>query len=71
MILTLVFSLIEALLILPSHLAAPSRPKLSLSSLDRLRTTLNCGLERCVDRFYRPFLQRALDWRYLTIAAFR
>jgi multidrug efflux pump subunit AcrB len=70
MILTLVFSLIEALLILPSHLAAPSRPKLSASRLDRLRATLNRGLERFVGRYYRPFLQCALDWRYLTIAGF-
>ena len=70
MILTLVFSLIEALLILPSHLAAPTRPKLSASGLERLRAILNRGLERFVERHYRPFLQRALDWRYLTIAGF-
>jgi multidrug efflux pump subunit AcrB len=70
MILTLVFSLIEALLILPSHLAAPTRSKLSASRLDRLRATLNRGLERFVERYYRPFLQHALDWRYLTIAGF-
>jgi len=70
MILTLIFSLIEALLILPSHLAAPERSKLSVSGLDRLRATLNRGLERFVERYYRPFLQRALDWRYLTITVF-
>ena len=70
MILTLVFSLIEALLILPSHLAAPTRPKLSASALDHLRAILNKGLERFVERYYRPFLQRALDWRYLTLAGF-
>ena len=70
MILTLVFSLIEALLILPSHLAAPTRPKLSVSGLERLRAILNRSLERFVERHYRPFLQRALDWRYLTIAGF-
>ena len=70
MILTLVFSLIEALLILPSHLAAPNRPLLSASWLDRLRALLNWNLERFVKRFYRPFLQCALDWRYLTIAGF-
>ncbi|MEI6068633.1 MAG: efflux RND transporter permease subunit [Methylococcaceae bacterium] len=70
MILTLVFSLIEALLILPSHLAAPTRQRLSLSGLDRLRNKLNRGLERFVYRYYRPFLQWALDWRYLTLASF-
>ncbi len=70
MILTLVFSLIEALLILPSHLAAPSRTKLSTSWLERLRATLNRSLERFVERYYGPFLQRALNWRYLTLACF-
>lgn len=80
MILTLVFSLVEALLILPSHLAAPNkrRPGDAKSSpegdsatrLDRLRTNLNLGLDRFVDRHYRPFLQRALDWRYLTVSCF-
>jgi len=70
MILTLVFSLIEALLILPSHLAAPSRTKLSASGLEHLRAILNRGLERFIERYYRPFLQRTLDWRYLTIAGF-
>ena len=70
MILTLVFSLIEALLILPAHLSTPSRPKRSTSPLDRLRATLNRGLERFVNRYYRPLLQYALDWRYLTIACF-
>jgi len=70
MILTLVFSLIEALLILPSHLAAPNRAGTASSGLERLREKLNRGLERFVDRYYRPFLQRALDWRYLTVTGF-
>ncbi len=70
MILTLVFSLIEALLILPSHLAAPNRPVTKSSKLERLRGKLNQSLELFVDRYYRPFLQYALDWRYLTIAGF-
>ncbi len=70
MILTLVFSLIEALLILPSHLAAPNRAVSSSSGLDNLRGTLNRGLERFIERYYCPFLQCALDWRYLTVSGF-
>ena len=70
MILTLVFSLIEALLILPSHLADPNRASTSASWLDHLRGKLNRGLDCFVDRYYRPFLQRALDWRYLTVTGF-
>lgn len=69
MILTLVFSLIEALLILPSHLAAPNRAVTS-SRLECFRGKLNLGLERFVDHYYRPFLQLALDWRYLTVTGF-
>ncbi|WP_434110157.1 efflux RND transporter permease subunit [Methylocaldum sp. GT1TLB] len=70
MILTLVFSLIEALLILPAHLAAPSRPGPYVSRLERLRIRLNRGLEDFVRRIYGPFLEKALAWRYLTVAAF-
>ncbi|MDO9107197.1 MAG: efflux RND transporter permease subunit [Methylovulum sp.] len=70
MMLTLVFSLVEAMLILPAHLATasttPSRP----SRLDRLRDRLNQGLDGFVNRYYRPFLEAALAWRYLTVACF-
>ena len=70
MILTLVFSLIEALLILPSHLAAPSPARTSNSKLEGIRRILNRSLERFVERYYRPFLQCTLDWRYLTVTCF-
>jgi multidrug efflux pump subunit AcrB len=70
MILTLVFSLIEALLILPAHLATPSAPNPSSTPLTRLRTTLNRGLQHFIHRIYEPFLEKALAWRYLTVATF-
>lgn len=70
MILTLIFSLVEALLILPSHLAKPHRAKSSTSKLEYLRSKLNRSLEHFVERYYRRFLQRALDWRYLTVSIF-
>ncbi|SJM90085.1 efflux RND transporter permease subunit [Crenothrix polyspora] len=70
MILTLVFSLVEALLILPAHLAvAPSKNQAD-SKLTKLRTQLNNGLDKFVNRYYQPFLQLALRWRYLTLACF-
>jgi multidrug efflux pump subunit AcrB len=69
MILTLVFSLVEALLILPAHLAAPMRSQ-SPSKLAGIRAALNQSLDRFVDGYYRPFLQCALRWRYLTVACF-
>lgn len=70
MILTLVFSLVEAMLILPAHLATASVEPATPSRLDRLRTRLNRGLDGFVKRCYRPFLEAALAWRYLTVACF-
>lgn len=70
MILTLVFSLIEALLILPSHLVAAVELNANPTRLQKLRTRLNQGMDRFVDRVYRPLLKIALSWRYLTVALF-
>lgn len=70
MILTLVFSLVEALLILPAHLAYGSTERSSPSRLERLRSRLNRGMDDFVGRYYRPFLNAALEWRYLTVACF-
>jgi multidrug efflux pump subunit AcrB len=72
-VLTLAFSLLESLLILPSHLAhqrrtnAPSRRSV-LARWARLQDRFHALLERGVDRIYRPLLQRAIEWRYLTVA---
>jgi multidrug efflux pump subunit AcrB len=70
MILTLVFSLAEALLILPSHLVAPIEPPARPTRLQRLRRRLNRGMDRFVEQIYRPLLETALAWRYLTVALF-
>ena len=70
MILTLVFSLIEALLILPAHLATPPKPAASIISLVSLRAALNHGLQNFIHGVYRPLLEKALAWRYLTVAIF-
>ena len=67
----LLFSLIESLLILPAHLAhginerPPSAPvKLWL----RFQGFFSGLLESFVEKVYRPVLDRALEWRYLTLA---
>lgn len=70
-VLCLAFALIESKLILPSHLAlmgsshqVPKSPKRDITGyLDR-------KLRRFIERVYRPFLQRAINRRYVTMASF-
>jgi len=70
MILTLIFSLMEALLILPAHLAVPTASDSRFQRLTHWRERLNHGLEAFVLAYYRPLLQRALAWRYLVLSLF-
>ena len=70
MILALAFSLVEALLILPSHLAHEQPPTTKPGMLDRVRAVLNRGLELLLNNFYRPLLQTCLNWRYTVVALF-
>ncbi|OAI21906.1 MULTISPECIES: efflux RND transporter permease subunit [Methylomonas] len=70
MILTLIFSLLEALLILPAHLAVPAAIDTRFERLTHWRKRLNHGLEALVSAYYRPMLQRALAWRYLVLSLF-
>ncbi|MGH8549612.1 MAG: efflux RND transporter permease subunit [Methylococcales bacterium] len=70
MILTVLFSLIEALLILPAHLAPLPHPDQRKSLIQPLRIRLNRALDSFVCKLYRPFLGRAFRWKYLTVAVF-
>ncbi len=84
---TLLFSLVESLFVLPSHLGH-LRPQHAMRfgrHRDPLTWTLNLfkwfvtlwrrvqmgianSIERFVERRYRPMLELALRWRYLTVA---
>jgi multidrug efflux pump subunit AcrB len=71
MILTLFFSLIEALLILPSHLTAPPRTNIGMDhGFSVWQNRLNQQLDDVVLRLYRPLLQWTIQWRYATVATF-
>jgi multidrug efflux pump subunit AcrB len=70
MILTLIFSLVEALLILPAHLAIVPGTPAAPTLLMRIRAGLNRRLQDFVLRVYTPLLEGALAWRYLTVAIF-
>lgn len=76
-ILVLAFSLLESLLILPSHLSrlrhvANDRSKIASTRAGRawasFRDLFSEGLMTFVRKHYSPFLERALEWRYLTAA---
>ena len=69
----LLFSLLDAMFILPAHLAKgksldapPTHPiaKRWRAFQDRIAA----GFETAVERGYRPALERALEWRYTTLA---
>jgi multidrug efflux pump subunit AcrB len=70
MILTLVFSLVEALLILPSHLVSAVESTDQPNRLQRIRQRMNDQLDRFVEQVYRPFLKTTIAWRYLTVSLF-
>jgi multidrug efflux pump subunit AcrB len=69
----LMFSLFDALFILPAHLASgpsldapPSHP---ISKRWRaIQDRVVGAFENAVERGYRPLLERALEWRYTTLA---
>lgn len=68
----LLFSLIESKLVLPSHLQYMRLPKGGSNPglLVRLQQKISRGLEHFIDRVFNPFLNIALNWRYLTLVIF-
>ena len=71
---TLAFSLIQSKLVLPYHLSlckvGDRKHRDELNVLSRLQRVVADGLERFVQKVYRPQLAWALEWRYLTLAGF-
>ncbi len=66
-------SLIEVLLILPSHLSWEKKSGLRESIIgrfDQAQTRLRLKLDDLMERFYKPILTNAIRFRYLTIAVF-
>lgn len=69
---TLIFSLLQSKLILPSHLALlraydPDRDR---NWLMRFQGFFSRGLENFVDRIYRPVLSVCLNFRWVVLTAF-
>ena len=68
----LLFSLIESKFVLPSHLRHMKLRKDSgkLNILSRMQQKIARSLEWFIEKVYGPFLNAALNWRYLTLAIF-
>ena len=63
----LLFSLVESMCILPSHLShIPTHRR--ITPMRRLRQFIAGGLELFIERVYKPTLELTLRWRYLTAA---
>lgn len=68
----LVFSVIEAMFILPAHLGHGRGPATGEGSTRvsrawrRFQARIARGLQRVIDGLYVPWLRIALEWRYLT-----
>ncbi|MHC4994564.1 MAG: efflux RND transporter permease subunit, partial [Planctomycetota bacterium] len=63
----LLFSLVEALLILPAHLADPRSEGVG-GWLERFHSRVNAVLQWVIHKPYVWLLERAVSWRYVTVA---
>ena len=70
-IVVLAISLFEALFILPAHLAHSGRGTVTVygRALHRVQRAFSGRFQLLVERVYRPLLDRALRYRYLTLSA--
>lgn len=66
----LVFSLIESKLILPAHLKHVRVRREGGGRVVAAQRRIADGLETAVERYYQPLLERAMRYRYATVAAF-
>ena len=73
-LLALAFSLLESMLILPSHLAhgtdrtADDARFAVQRAWRRLQETIDRGLSSFIDNAYQPTLETSIRWRYTTVA---
>ncbi|WP_255702881.1 efflux RND transporter permease subunit [Antarcticibacterium sp. 1MA-6-2] len=70
-IVILAVSLLEALFILPSHLAHLSAKKSKgwILKFENWQESFAKGFNRVIDKYYRPFLDLCLKYRYITLSA--
>ena len=66
---SLSFSLVEALFILPAHLAT-MKPRVKLGRFGRMQKGIANAIVSFAENKYRPFAQKVLARRYLTLSVF-
>lgn len=72
----LIFSLVESKLILPAHLARMKVKRREVNKSGRLplslriRDSVNKALSNFVEKYYQPFLEKCVSYRYATLATF-
>jgi multidrug efflux pump subunit AcrB len=66
----LFFSLVESKFILPFHLSLCKFNKPPSNFLSRIQERVATGLERFIEKFYSPFLDKCLTHRYLSLSIF-
>lgn len=74
-ILTLAFSMLEALLILPSHLAANHAPVTGrntwcATAIGHIQERVDSGLQWFINHIYIPVLRTLVHFRYITLSVF-
>lgn len=69
-IVILALSLIEALFILPAHLAhiRKKEQKGVIRKIENIQKKFAKGFERFIDKYYRPFLDLCLRFKYITLS---
>lgn len=74
-IVALLFSIVESQMILPAHLANRRQSNSALSTTptergrwEKFQQRMEHGLRMIAKQRYQPALQRAMDWRYFTLA---
>ena len=70
-IVILAVSLLEALFILPSHLAHLTKKKKKgyIRKFEDWQERFAKGFDRIIDKYYRPLLDKCLEYRYITLSA--
>ncbi len=69
-IITLLFSLVECLFVLPAHLSNIKEQSSGKHRYTKFQKTFSSWLEKFIEYKYKPFLDRVLQWRYLTVSSF-